>query len=574
MTARRAAWIGPLLLLSAGSAMLTWTWRAWPDPIVDFGRELYVPWRLAQGDALYTDVAWFNGPLSQHWNALLFRAFGAGFSVIVWSNVAVLLATVAMLHALIARLAGRVAAAAAGMIFLLVFACGQYVGIGNYNWIAPYSHELTHGLALAVAVLFALERWSRGGSTTALALAGLAAGLCFLTKVETFLAAAAASAVMLAPAVRRRDLRALGTFAAAGALPVLASVLLVGGRGTLGAWPSVLGGEVSELPFYRAGMGLDRPGERALELMLAAGVWLLALAPAAAASWFGRNSRGPLLPAGVAAAEIALFALLRERIPWENALRPLPLFVALTVAGLALARRGSEHPARWSAALALAVLALVPLSKMILLARVAHYGFALALPGTLVVAAALVGWLPTWLDRRGARGDVLRVGALALLAVFALEHVLLTREWLGRKTEVVGAGRDAFRSDVRGAFVNDALARVASSGAASLAVLPEGIGINYLARIPNPTPYINFMPPEEILFGDRAWTEAFRSSPPDVILIVSKDTSEYGRGSFGQGYGRGLAAWVQSSYRPVGAIRREGVPFEIRILARGQEQGQ
>jgi hypothetical protein len=122
--------------------------------------------------------------------------------------------------------------------------------------------------------------------------------------------------------------------------------------------------------------------------------------------------------------------------------------------------------------------------------------------------------------------------------------------------------------------VNDAVARVLESGAASMAVLPEGIGLNYLARIPNPTPYINFMPPEEILFGDEAWTEAFRRSPPDVVLVIPKDTSEYGRGAFGQGYGRALAAWVGSEYRPVGAIRREGVPFEVRILARGREAGQ
>lgn len=41
--------------------------------IVDFGRELYVPWRLAEGDALFRDVVHFNGPLSPYLNAALFR---------------------------------------------------------------------------------------------------------------------------------------------------------------------------------------------------------------------------------------------------------------------------------------------------------------------------------------------------------------------------------------------------------------------------------------------------------------------------------------------------------------------
>ncbi|HEY1628509.1 MAG TPA: hypothetical protein VGF52_01550, partial [Tepidisphaeraceae bacterium] len=42
--------------------MLAWTWGTWPDPIVDFGRELYVPWQLTQGKILYRDIAYFNGP--------------------------------------------------------------------------------------------------------------------------------------------------------------------------------------------------------------------------------------------------------------------------------------------------------------------------------------------------------------------------------------------------------------------------------------------------------------------------------------------------------------------------------
>jgi hypothetical protein len=49
--------------------------------------------------------------------------------------------------------ADRATATVTGVLFLLVFACGQYVGIANYNWITPNSHELTHGVAHEVAVL-------------------------------------------------------------------------------------------------------------------------------------------------------------------------------------------------------------------------------------------------------------------------------------------------------------------------------------------------------------------------------------------------------------------------------------
>jgi len=43
-------WGGPFVIAIAAGAMLRWTWGTWPDVLVDFGRELYVAWRLAEGE--------------------------------------------------------------------------------------------------------------------------------------------------------------------------------------------------------------------------------------------------------------------------------------------------------------------------------------------------------------------------------------------------------------------------------------------------------------------------------------------------------------------------------------------
>ena len=59
---RFSRWAGPALVALAAVAMAAWTWRAWPDPLIDFGQQLYVSWRLAEGDALYRDVAYLYGP--------------------------------------------------------------------------------------------------------------------------------------------------------------------------------------------------------------------------------------------------------------------------------------------------------------------------------------------------------------------------------------------------------------------------------------------------------------------------------------------------------------------------------
>ena len=87
-----------------------------------------------------------------------------------------------------------------------------------------------------------------------------------------------------------------------------------------------------------------------------------------------------------------------------------------------------------------------------------------------------------------------------------------------------------------------------------------------MTRLPNPTPHINFMPPEAILFGEDAWLETFRKSPPDLIVTIPRNTSEYGHGAFGTGYGQQLMRWVEASYRPAGVIRRGPKKSPIKIL--------
>jgi hypothetical protein len=576
---RLVAWAGPCLVAAAGAALLAWTWRAWPDPVVDFGRELYVAWRLAEGDLLYRDVAWFNGPLSAYTNAFAFRLFGPGLMTLAGVNLVLLAGLTAMLYRLIVRLADRLAACAACLVLLAVFGFGQYVGIANYNWVAPYSHELTHGLFLAFAALSALAAWRDTRRGAWLLLAGLALGLSFLTKVETFVAAAAASAVALA--WPRPGGRALAGFAGAALLPPLAAFALLASalapgealRATLGAWPWLLDGEVSRLPFYRIGMGVDRPAARLAEMLRWSGGWLLALGPALALACVGRGARalGARLAAFAAVAEIAALAFAGARVDWLAALRPLPLFTLGAAAALAVAAR-RRPGGRAPLALAFAALAFAMLGKMLLHARVSHYGFALAMPATLLAVVAVVGWLPAWLDRIGAHGVVLRAAALAVLAFASLAHLRETERWLERKTAWVGAGRDAFRADPRGQLVSRAVAHLEAARVRSLVALPEGVMLNYLARIPNPTPYVNFVPPELLFFGEPAWLAALEAHPPEAIALVHKDTSEYGYRFFGRDYAREVARWVESGYRASASFGQEplqpGSGFGIRIVVR------
>src|ERR1019366_9976048 len=106
---------------------------------------------------------------------------------------------------------------------------------------------------------------------------------------------------------------------------------------------------------------------------------------------------------------------------WLSAIRPLP--VVLIVIGVVSAidfinsRKDSQESVPLILRLTVLVYAFALLGKIILNVHVYHYGFALAMPATLVLIAALLCWIPAAITQRGGNGGVFRAAALAVLTV-------------------------------------------------------------------------------------------------------------------------------------------------------------
>jgi len=581
--------LGPAaLLLATGAALAGWTWGTWPDVVVDFGRELYVPWRLVAGDVLYRDLAYLNGPLSPHWNALWFRLLGVGLSTLVWVNLALLAVATGLLHRLLAAISDRGSATIACGVFLLVFAFGQYLPTGNYNWVTPYSHEATHGLILGLATLASLQAWDRGGRPGLVGVAGLLLGLAFLTRASLFLADALAAAVMVvalllakAPEARRQAGGRLAWLGLGFCVPVAVAFVLLATRmpagdawrGTLGTWPAILSGDVTGLHFYQRLSGLDRPAYRLAEMGRSLAGGSAVLAAAAALAFAARRWRleRPWMAVGAFLGGAALLSPVPAGV-WLDGLAALPLFVAIAAASrLPALRRGGREAARAGLALSFATLAFVLLGRMLLHARVYHYGFSQAAPAAVLSIVAVLGWLPAELERRGASGRTFRAAVLGILAVATVAHLQRTASHVGSKSTVVGSGADAFRAGRRGLYVNEALERLRERPPGTLAVLPEGVMLNYLARRRAPTRHLNFMPPElAILGGEATVLDELEASPPAWVAIVHKDLSEYGYRRFGDDYATGLFDWLMEDYVPFATIARSplvpGKRFGIALL--------
>lgn len=585
--------LGWVAVAAIGAGMLAWSWGTWPNPYVDFGRELYVPWRLAEGDVLYRDIAWFNGPLSAYWNAGLFELFGPGLRVLVVANLVAVAALVSILYALLRRAAGRLAAFVGCGVFLVLFAFNRIDAIGNDNYLTPYSHEVTHGLLLSLAAFlaFALLRtkplWA--GLTC-----GVLLGLVALTKAELFVAAAGGlgAAFLLDP--RTRHPTAFLALLAATAAPVLLAFALLSLalspaaalEGTLGAWPALFESGVTSQYFYRVTLGVIGLEDNLTQLaswsiawgVVIAGIVGLSLRIRAPELRARGSSDDRMVLGGVWVGVWAVVAYLGDALgaSWPDALRPLPFALAglALTSGIEALRSSRRGEGTFVLRTAFIVFAGLLLAKVALRVRLDQYGFALAMPGTMVLVAFLLGTIPAWVDGRGGDGRIARAAGIGVLTGLVISMAPIVAARIDERSEPIGRGPDAFLTDAIAAPVLEGVtqALLQRERGETLAVLPEGVMINYLTRRVNPTGHVNFMPPELLIFGEDRILEDFRRNPPDLIAVTHKDTREYGVGFFGSGYGRELYRWVGANYRPVALFGdpplEPGSHFGVRLLER------
>ena len=222
-------------------------------------------------------------------------------------------------------------------------------------------------------------------------------------------------------------------------------------RGVLGSWYILLMTDIGTGLFQKRVMGLDAPGFNIVRLLASLLWYLLIFTPLAIAAYLAKRSGvatlfriyAPVLAALIAGAITWFF------IPglWSEILRPLPLFMALLLIFffylLARTRREDRDKAVWIILeMTFVTFALAMLMKMFLKTHAAHYGFALAMPATLVLVKLLVDYIPAALKSVTGGAAIFRWGSLGVVVVVIFFHLLLIRESYGTKHYVVGSGRD------------------------------------------------------------------------------------------------------------------------------------
>ena len=577
------------------------SWRRWPDLIVDFGGQLYMPWRLANGAVLYRDLFYFaGGPLSQYFNALLFKIFGPAFLTLMVANLTLVVATLILIYRRFAAATDVLAATTICLGIVLVFAFSQYSGIGNYNYIAPYSHEVLHGLLLSILAVALLSDWLAKEKIRFAFAAGFCCGLVFLTKPDVFVALAAAGAVAFVVywLTRRRidfAAKSLAAFWLAGIIPALGFFLfflrIENWRESLRAvffgWLPLFQTAVMKNPFYQWCMGFDNPILHLREMFLH--FLFVAGAVAFYAAVFRLAEKLKLQPMKWLVYVLLILPLLYLAIqfPWINCGASLPL---LAFTALVLLRENYKKlsatqeiafPLLWS------VFGLALLLKLGLFPRVWHYGFALAMPAFVSAVYLLLWLLPHLLEKRfHVPVRPFRAAVWLVLMIGFASLFLGSEKMFAAKNLAVGRGRDrilavgpqdnAVEARTIQAALNWMAANVPPN--ATVAALPQGAMLNFLSRHVNPTPCLDWNPTMFTVFSQEKMTAAFEKNPPDYVVLVEWNAYDFGVvGEFGHcpGYGVELMQWIARNYAPAALFGSEPLKnglFGVKILKRITER--
>jgi hypothetical protein len=197
MTPRLRRKIGPLIVICIGSVMLSWAWDHSPQPFSGVGREIYVAWRLSLPDAAHHEDLGRHGLFSPYFNAGIFATFSASLRTLKATNALIIALIAASIYRLATTMVDEFAAVCAAIVFLVLFAGSRYSTSASCNFLAPCSHELTHGILLTLVGLLCLERWAERPTLNSVwqFTAALMLGLTALTSLAVFAAAVAGLAV-------------------------------------------------------------------------------------------------------------------------------------------------------------------------------------------------------------------------------------------------------------------------------------------------------------------------------------------------------------------------------------------
>lgn len=584
------------ILLAIGFFMLFVSWRRWSLIILDFGRELYIPWKLSMGGVLYRDIYVDHyGPFSPYLNAFLFKMFGVNIMTLAFFNMGVVIIITYCIYRFFRHTANSVTGMMTAVTFLSVFA----FKFPNYNYITPYAYALTHGIALSFFSILAFYQYIRKQNTFWVVIIGLFIGTIFLTKLEVFFASIAAigTGFIVLWRVEHFPLHKIIKVSAI----LLFSLLLPTAVFTvyfsffmpfqeaflsiLTQYRQLFETAVTSNAFYLTATGRIASFFYLGKILLVTGcyVLLLFLVWSVARLVERISSTYYRMIIMIVAGASALFLLyFMNDVPWNwlDVRIPFAFQVVVAVMGIFYGRsiwKSRKDKGKALDALPMLVFiifAFVMVWKVILRVTLNVYGFALTMPATLVVVAGLVYHVPRLAAKNAQSAMFIRALSVILVAMFLVMEIGVVSDTYLTRNYLIDTGKERIITydavlNIEGPVIDETLKKINEKirPDENFLVIPEGILLNYLTRRETPSPYTSFLLGDLVMHHEEKMVERLSRRLPDYVILIDRSVSEWGFKKFGVDTGTKVSGWVIKNYIPIYTIGN--IPFQGSQLCRG-----
>ncbi len=583
------------ILLGIGFFMLFVSWRRWPLIIFDFGREVYIPWKLSLGSVLYRDIYVDHyGPFSPYLNAFLFKMFGVNIMTLAFFNMGVVVVITYCIYRFFRHTANSVTATITAATFLSIFAFKS----ANYNYITPYAYALTHGIALSLFSILTFYQYVKKQNTFWVVVIGLLIGTIFLTKLEVFFASIAAIGIgfiilwYVEQFSIRKVIRVSGILLFSLLLPVAIFAVYFSFfmpfqealLSILTQYRELFETAMTSNAFYLSTSGRNASLFHLGKILLVACwylflfflLWSIARLVERISSTYYRAIITIIAGASV------LFLYFMKNVPWNWLDIRIPFAFQVVVAvmgifyGLSIwkSRKVKKKVLSALPMFVFIIFAFVIVLKIVLHVTLHVYGFALAMPATLIVIVGLVYHVPRFAAKSTQSTTFIRALSIILVAIFLVmeiggisdmyliknypiatdkERIITYDPWLGMEGPVI----DATLKKINETIKPDE----------NFLVIPEGILLNYLTRRENPSPYTSFLLGDLVMHHEEKMVERLSRRLPDYVILVDRGVGEWGFRKFGVDTGSKISGWVIKNYVPVYSIGN--IPFQSSRLCNG-----
>jgi hypothetical protein len=513
-------------------ALTALSWRRWASFDGDLNREWTTPARIAAGERLYTDVAYYYGPLVPWVEGAAFRIFGSTTGTAIGFGLVLATSLLGVALAVSRPFLDRWARISVASVAVGVFAFAPE----NGALIAPYSLSAVAAIALSFGSILATQR-------NLSSLAGLLGGLALLAKVEA--APVFLLALLLLP-LRRAVLAACVAAAVASSgygwalrgIPV-DDLVTFGPLRHLAMPP-----EFRELYMRISGLHPSMlPG--AVHGVISGGClltgWVLLV------SWIGNRSARRLVFGGALLVTGVSLWLARSPEPLlTTAVRGLPMLVL--GGAVAAAQPLGFSPRRFFQAEAEAKLPfVVALSGLAFLWRtivwvVPSYPYA---PLAAIPALPAAAYL---LQRIGRPGPFCWVPVL-LAPAFMLPRLI--DFYQSPAVEIRSENAVWYLPEERGLVFAQVLEHMKKTGAKdrSLVVIPEASALNFVLGVRSPLRLEQWLPGLLDARADAETARDLETSRPKRVVWFSRSTAEFGGQRLGRDYGKRCTAVLSRDYQ-------------------------